>query len=103
MDDPNRRASGWCDIIIREAGPMCKAQGRRRASGTARLDKGFFSRKMARTLEELGVSFPLKVPRHPWLRGHRNAWRFSAKGEAAALRWCEVEIPGGRIRPGECR
>ena len=49
---------------------------------TVRLDKGFFSRKMARTLEELGVSFLLKVPRHGWLRGHRSAWRFSAKGEA---------------------
>ena len=49
---------------------------------TVRPGKGFFSRKMARTLEELGVSFPLKVPRHGWLRGHRSAWRLSAKGEA---------------------
>ena len=49
---------------------------------TVRPGKGFFSRKMARTLEELGVSFPLKVPRHGWLRGHRSAWRFSAKDEA---------------------
>ena len=47
-----------------------------------RPGKGFFSRKMARTLEELGVSFPLKVPRHHWLRDHQGPWRFSAKGEA---------------------
>ena len=49
---------------------------------TVRLDKGFFSREMVRTLERLGVSFLLKVPRHGWLRGHRGPWRFSAKGEA---------------------
>ena len=49
---------------------------------TVRPGKGFFSRKMARTLEELGVSFPLKVPRHHWLRDHQGPWRFSAKGEA---------------------
>ena len=35
-NDPNRRAPGRCDIIIRETGPMREAQGRRRASGTAR-------------------------------------------------------------------
>ena len=29
---------------------------------TVRLDKGFFSRDMVRTLERLGVSFLLKVP-----------------------------------------
>ena len=49
---------------------------------TVRLDKGFFSRNMVRTLERLGVSFLLKVPRHGWLKGHRSNWRFSAKGEA---------------------
>ena len=48
---------------------------------TVRLDKGFFSRNMVRTLEGLGVSFLLKVPRHGWLKGHRSNWRFSAKGE----------------------
>ena len=49
---------------------------------TVRLDKGFFSRRMVRTLESLGVSFLLKVPRHGWLKAHRGHWRFSAKGEA---------------------
>ena len=60
--------------------------GRLRAAGvddiTVRLDKGFFSRKMVRTLERLEVSFLLKVPRHGWLKAHRGHWRFSAKGEA---------------------
>ena len=49
---------------------------------TVRLDKGFFSRDMVRTLERLKVSFPLKVPRHGWLSGCRGDWRFSAKGDA---------------------
>ena len=49
---------------------------------TVRLDKGFFSRKMVRTLEGLGISFLIKVPRHRWLSNHRGSWRFSAKGEA---------------------
>ena len=60
--------------------------GRLRKAGvsdiTVRLDKGFFSQKMARTLEELGVSFLLKVPRHGWLNSCRGPWRHSKKGEA---------------------
>lgn len=51
---------------------------------TVRLDKGFFSRRMVRTLEGLGVSFLLKVPHHAWLSRHRGSWRFSAKGEAVS-------------------
>ena len=49
---------------------------------TVRLDKGFFSRSMVRTLERLGVFFLLKVPRHRWLNARRGHWCFSAKGEA---------------------
>ena len=60
--------------------------GRLRGAGvddiTVRLDKGFFSQKMVRTLEELDVSFLLKVPRHGWLSGCRGPWRHSRKGEA---------------------
>ena len=60
--------------------------GRLRAAGvediTVRLDKGFFARRMVRTLEGLGVSFLLKVPRHRWLSRHRGPWRYSARGEA---------------------
>lgn len=60
--------------------------GRLRSAGvrdiTVRLDKGFFSRATVRTLEGLGVSFLLKVPRHGWLNGCRGRWRLSARGEA---------------------
>ena len=60
--------------------------GRLRAAGvedvTVRLDKGFFSRRMVRTLDGLGVSFLLKVPRHRWLSGHRGPWRYSAQGRS---------------------
>lgn len=60
--------------------------GRLRAAGvedvTVRLDKGFFSRAMVRTLEDLGVSFLLKVPRHRWLGDHQGHWRWSARGGA---------------------
>ena len=60
--------------------------GRLRGAGvddiTVRLDKGFFSQKMVRALEELDVSFLLKVPRHGWLSGYRGPWRYSTKGEA---------------------
>ena len=49
---------------------------------TVRLDKGFFSQKIVRALEELGVSFLLKIPRHGWLEGCRGRWRRSEKGEA---------------------
>jgi len=49
---------------------------------TVRLDKGFFSRRMVRTLERLSVFFLLKVPRHRWLDARRGHWRFSAKGGA---------------------
>src|SRR5690606_7551776 len=49
---------------------------------TVRLDKGFFSKDMVRTLEELGVRYLLKVPAHGWLRDHQGPWRRSAKGEA---------------------
>ncbi len=52
---------------------------------TVRLDKGFFSRRMVRTLERRGVSFLLKVPRHCWLKAHHNHWRFSAKRGSGLL------------------
>jgi len=60
--------------------------GRLRSAGvrdiTVRLDKGFFSRSMVRTLERLEVLFLLKVPRHRWLNARRGHWRFSAKGDS---------------------
>lgn len=59
--------------------------GRLRGAGvadiTVRLDKGFFSRSMVRTLEALDVRFLLKIPAHGWLQDHQAPWRRSAKGE----------------------
>lgn len=58
---------------------------RLRAAGvedlTVRLDKGFFSRSIVRTLQSLDVHFLLKIPAHPWLRDHQAPWRRSTKGE----------------------
>lgn len=48
---------------------------------TVRLDKGFFSKSMVRTLENLGVRYLLKIPAHAWLQDHQAPWRRSAKGE----------------------
>ena len=49
---------------------------------TVRLDKGFFSKSMVRTLEGLEVGYLLKIPAHAWLADHQAPWRRSAKGEA---------------------
>ena len=48
---------------------------------TVRLDKGFFSRSMVRTLDDLDVRFLLKVPAHQWLADHQQPWRRSRKGK----------------------
>ena len=59
--------------------------GRLRSVGvetvTVRLDKGFFSRSMVRTLDDLDVRFLLKVPAHQWLADHQQPWRRSRKGK----------------------
>jgi hypothetical protein len=59
---------------------------RLRAAGvadiTVRLDKGFFSKSMVRTLETEKVHYLLKLPAHAWLQDHQAPWRRSAKGEA---------------------
>ena len=48
---------------------------------TVRLDKGFISREMVETLQQLDVFFLLKVPRYPWLEGFRKQWHHSKKGK----------------------
>ena len=48
--------------------------------GDITVRQGLFSQKIVRALEELGVSFLLKVPRHRWSDGHRGPWRYSEKG-----------------------
>lgn len=47
---------------------------------TVRLDKGFFSKQMVETLEQLGVQYLLKVPNHGWLTDHQRAWSPSKRG-----------------------
>lgn len=46
---------------------------------TVRLDKGFFSKEIVRTLQELEVGFFLKMPNRPWLREQQRAWRRSVR------------------------
>jgi len=48
---------------------------------TVRLDKGFFSRAMAETLEALSVRYVLKVPEHRWALNLLSSWRNSEKDE----------------------
>ena len=70
-----------------------------------RLDKGFFSRSIARRMEELGISYPLKVPRHAWLGGFRGAWETAARDEAGdrELRTASGELWGTRLLSVERR
>ena len=66
-------AAEWLPLLVarlREAGV---------SDITVRLDKGFFSRAMVECLQELGVSFLLKVPDHHWVRGALGPMRRSAK------------------------
>ncbi|MGH7503092.1 MAG: transposase [Longimicrobiales bacterium] len=66
----------WLEILVarlREAGV---------GEITVRLDKGFFSRAMVDALQELGVSFLLKVPDYSWLRQRLGARRQSEKDPA---------------------
>lgn len=66
---------------------------------TVRLDKGFFSKEMVALLEELGVTFVLKVPDHAWVRRALSAYRpsekdatlWTATGELYGARLCSVE------------
>ena len=70
-----RGAEAWLDKLV----------DRLRGAGvrdiTVRLDKGFFSRRIVARMEELGVSYPLKVPRHRWLDGFRGSWETADRDE----------------------
>ncbi|MDE0394928.1 MAG: hypothetical protein OYK82_09145 [Gammaproteobacteria bacterium] len=48
---------------------------------TVRLDKGFISKEMVKSLQELDVFFLMMVPRYRWLEEHRKRWHHSKKGE----------------------
>lgn len=52
-----------------------------------RLDKGFFSKEMVRTLDALGVPYYLKVPNWGWVRARLGEARRHSKSE---------ELPEGR-------
>ena len=86
------------------AGEWLRALVRRlRAAGveeiTVRLDKGFFSKEMVRTLSELDVAFVLKVSDHWWVRSRLDRYRRSEKdpdlwtstGELYGMRLTSVE------------
>ena len=66
-------ATEWLPVLVhrlREAGVV---------DITVRLDKGFFSRAMVECLQDLGVSFLLKVPDHHWVRSALGPMRRSRK------------------------
>ena len=71
-----RGAEAWL------AGLVARLRGAGVRRITVRLDKGFFSKSIARRMEELGISYLLKVPRHAWLGGFRGAWETAARDEA---------------------
>src|SRR5690625_4984585 len=84
--------TGDCLGVIWRAGNANTAEGaeewirtlvaRLRSAGlleiTLRLDKGFFSRSMVATLEDLGVRYVLKVPSYRWVRQRLSHYRRSA-------------------------
>lgn len=76
----NAHTAEGAEIWVGELVDWLRALGVERIA--VRLDKGFFSRSMVETLEELGVDFVLKVPAHRWLGDHHNrSWRRSKRGE----------------------
>ncbi len=72
---------------------------------TVRLDKGFFSKRIAASMEELGVSYLLKVPRYGWLDGFRGAWETATADGAGdrELRTASGELWGTRLLSVERR
>jgi len=79
-------ATEWLPLLVarlREAGV---------SDITVRLDKGFFSRAMVECLQDLGVSFLLKVPDHRWVRGalgpmHRSRKSLEITKDPALAIW----------------
>ncbi|WP_419166599.1 transposase [Candidatus Palauibacter sp.] len=94
-----RGAEAWL------AGLVARLRGAGVRRITVRLDKGFFSKSIARRMEALGVSYLLKVPRHAWLGGFRGAWETAARDEAGdrELRTASGELWGTRLLSVERR
>jgi hypothetical protein len=64
---------------------------------TVRLDKGFFSKEIVRTLQELEVGFFLKMPNRPWLRDQQRAWRRSVRAQGIFSEADEVWTASSRL------
>ncbi len=94
-----RGAEAWL------AGLVARLRGAGVRRIAVRLDKGFFSKSIARRMEALGVSYPLKVPRHAWLGGFRGAWETAARDEAGdrELRTASGDLWGTRLLSVERR
>ena len=89
-------AAAWIEELV----------GRLRGAGvreiTVRLDKGFFARRVVRTLQDLGVSYLLKVPNHQVVRRQLGPWRRSVRAggifEGAHSVWtASGTLWGGRL------
>ena len=94
-----RGAEAWL------AGLVARLRGAGVRRIAVRLDKGFFSKSIVARMEALGVSYPLKVPRHAWLGGFRGAWETAARDEAGdrELRTASGELWGTRLLSVERR
>lgn len=68
-------ACSWVEELVKRL----RAAGVERI--TVRLDKGFFSKEMVRTLQRLGVDYVLKVPAYRWVRELPGPLRQSKKDE----------------------
>lgn len=64
---------------------------------TVRLDKGFFSKEIVRTLQQLEVGFLLKMPNRPWLRDQQRAWRRSVRAQGIFSEADEVWSASSRL------
>lgn len=64
---------------------------------TVRLDKGFWSKKIVRTLQELDVHFLLKAPNQRYVRQALGSWRVSKRAEGLFPNACEVCSNSGRL------
>ena len=94
-----RGAEAWLAKLV----DRLRKAGVRRV--TVRLDKGFFGKRIVARMEELGVSYLLKVPRHAWLDGCRGAWEVADRNEAGdrELRTASGELWGTRLLSVERR
>ncbi|WP_420442117.1 transposase [Candidatus Palauibacter sp.] len=94
-----RGAEAWL------AGLVARLRGAGVRRITVRLDKGFFSRSIVARMEELGVSYLLKVPQYAWLGGFRGVWETAAADGAGdrELRTASGELWGTRLLSVERR